>query len=95
MLLYLFCDGKTEDNLGQVPPTPHPDYHLYRERHYPASGLRAESARAVTGRRCPHNGKGEDFLTGKLDFFRETAVTPEQKVKKLFPRWEINRHVEG
>ena len=36
MLLYLFCDGKTEDNLGQVPPTPHPDYHLYRERHYPA-----------------------------------------------------------
>ena len=34
MLLYLFCDGKTEDNLGQVPPTPHPDYHLCRERHY-------------------------------------------------------------
>ena len=32
MLLYLFCDGKTEDNLGQVPPTPHPNY--YRYRHY-------------------------------------------------------------
>ena len=25
-------------------------------------GLCAESARAVTGRRCPHSGVGEDFL---------------------------------
>ena len=60
-------------------------------------GLRAESARAVTGRRCPHStsGKGEDFLTGQPDFFTETAVTPEQKVEKSFPRWEINRHAEG
>ena len=54
-------------------------------------GLRAESARAVTGRRCPHSGKGEDFLTGQLNFFTETAVTPERKVEKSFPRWEINR----
>ena len=60
-----------------------------------AKGLRAESARAVTGRRCPHSGKGEDFLTGQLDFFTETAVTLEGKVEKWFPRWEINRHVEG
>ena len=58
-------------------------------------GLRAESARAVTGRRCPHSGKGEDFLTGQPDFFTETAVTPERKVEKWFPRWEINRHAEG
>ena len=58
-------------------------------------GLRAESARAVTGRRCPHSGKGEDFLTGQPDFFMETAVTPERKVKKWFPRWEINSHAEG
>ena len=58
-------------------------------------GLRAESARAVTGRRCPHSGKGEDFLTGQPDFFTETAVTPERKVEKSFPRWEINRHAEG
>ena len=29
----------------------------------------AESARAVTGRRCPHSWKGEDFLTGQPDFF--------------------------
>ena len=25
-------------------------------------GLRAESARAFTGRQCPHSGKGEDLL---------------------------------
>ena len=47
------------------------------------SSPRAESARAVTGRRCPHSGRGE------------TAVTLDRKVEKLFPRWEINRHVEG
>ena len=45
------------------------------------AGLRAESARAVTGRRCPHSGKGGDFLTGQLNFFTETAVTPERKVE--------------
>ena len=60
-----------------------------------SKGLHAESARAVTGIRCPHSGKGEDFLTGQLNFFTETAVTPEQKVEKSFPRWEINRHAEG
>ena len=35
-------------------------------------GLRAESARAVTGRRCPHSGEGEDFLTGQLNFFYDS-----------------------
>ena len=58
-------------------------------------GLRAESARAVTGRRCPHSEKGEGFLTGQPDFFTERAVTPERKVEKSFPRWEINCHGEG
>ena len=58
-------------------------------------GLRTESARAVTGRRCPQSGKGEDFLTGQPDFFTETAVTPERKVKKSFPRSEINRNAKG
>ena len=52
----------------------------------PLSSLRAESARAVTGRRCPHSGEGEDFLTGQLNFFTETAVTPERKVEKSIPR---------
>ena len=50
---------------------------------------------AFTGRRCPHNGKGEDFLTGQPNFFTETAVTPERKVEKSFPRSEINRHDKG
>ena len=59
------------------------------------SSPRAESARAVTGRRCPHSREGEDFLTGQPDFFTKTAVTPERKVEKSFPRWEINRHAEG
>ena len=37
-------------------------------------GLRAESARAVTGRRCPHSGEGEDFLTvQKLDCWPKTS----------------------
>ena len=58
-------------------------------------GLRAESARAFTGRRNSYSGRGEDFLTGQPDFFTETAVTPDRKVEKSFPRWEINRHVEG
>ena len=58
-------------------------------------GLRAGSARAFTGRRNSHSGRGEDFLAGQADFFTETAVTPEQKVEKSFPMWEINRHAEG
>ena len=58
-------------------------------------GLRAESARAFTGKRNSHSGRGEDFLTGQPDFFTETAVTPERKVEKWFPMWEINRHAEG
>ena len=41
-----------------------------------------QPARAVTGRRCPHSGKGEDFLSRQPDFFTETAVTPDRKVQK-------------
>ena len=42
-----------------------------------------------------HSGRGEDFLSRQPDFFTETAVTPERKVEKSFPRWEINRHAEA
>ena len=59
------------------------------------SSPRAESARAFTGRQNSHNGRGEDFLSRQPNFFTETAVTPERKVEKWFPRWEINRHAEG
>ena len=30
-------------------------------------------------------------MSRQPDFFTETAVTPERKVEKWFPRWEINR----
>ena len=68
---------------------------LTRERLVEMKGLRAESARAFTGRRNSHSGRGEDFFTGEPDFFTETAVTLERKVEKWFPRWEINCHGEG
>ena len=55
----------------------------------------AESARAFTGRRNSHIGRGEDFLSRQQNFFTETALTPERKVEKSFPRSEINRHAEG
>ena len=38
---------------------------------------------------------GGKILTGQLNFFTETALTPEWKVEKSFPMWEINRHAEG
>ena len=37
-------------------------------------GLHAESARAVTGRRCPHSGQGEDFLTRQPVFFLQKRL---------------------
>ena len=58
-------------------------------------GMRAESARAFTDRRNSHSGRGEDFLSRQPNFFYGKAVTPERKVEKWFPRWEINRHAEG
>ena len=34
-------------------------------------------------------------MSRQPDFFTETAVTPDQKVEKSIPRWEINGHAEG
>ena len=58
-------------------------------------GLRAESARAFTGRRNSQSGRGEDFLSRQPIFYTETAVTSEQKVEKSFQRWEINHNDKG
>ena len=41
---------------------------------------RTESARAVTGRRCPHSGMGEDFLVSRPGPLKKTGVTREWKV---------------
>ena len=60
---------------------------------FPARALRALGLLLADG--TPTGGRGEDFLSRQQDFFTETAVTPERKVEKSFPRWEINRHVEG
>ena len=58
-----------------------------------ACALRALGLLLVDG--TPTVGGGEDFLSRQPNFFTETAVTPERKVEKSFPRWEINRHAEG
>ena len=60
---------------------------------YPARALRALGLLLADG--TPTGGRGEDFLNRQPDFFTETAVTPERKVEKSFPRWEINRHDKG
>jgi len=53
------------------------------------------SLMSYTARARAHSGEGEDFLMGQLIFFTKTALTPERKVEKSIPRWEINRHAEG
>ena len=60
---------------------------------YPARALRALGLLLADG--TPTGGRGEDFLNRQPNFFTETAVTPERKVEKSFPRWENNRHAEG
>ena len=76
--------------------------YLY-QKIYPARARSARARRACALRALgllladgtPTGGRGEDFLSRQPDFFTETAVTSERKVEKWFPRWEINRHVEG
>ena len=56
-------------------------------------GLRAESTRAVSGRRCPcpHSGVGEDFLARQPVLFTKRAVSWKQKVEKSIQRCQIDR----
>ena len=61
--------------------------------YYPAHALKALGLLLADG--APTVGRGKTFLTGQLYSFTETVVTPERKVEKSFPRWEINRHAEG
>ena len=49
---------------------------------YPARALRALGLLLGDGAPTVHSVKGDDFLTGRPDFFTETAVTPERKVEK-------------
>ena len=59
------------------------------------SRLRAESARAVTGRRCPHSGEGEDFLPRQMGPLTKTVVTQKRNVKKSIRRCQNDRNAEG
>ena len=62
---------------------------------YPVRALRAPGLLLADGAPTVR-GEGEDFLTGQPGFFfTKTAVTREQKVGKLFPRWEMNGLSEG
>ena len=49
-------------------------------------GLRAESARAVTGRRCPDSGEGEDFLTCQPFFFYRNSCNSGTESQKIVPK---------
>ena len=44
---------------------------------------------------APPQWEGGRLFEPPTGFFTETAVTPERKVKKSFPRSEINRHAKG
>ena len=46
-------------------------------------GLRAESARAVTGRRCPHSGKGENFFYRSAGFFYGSSCNFGTESRKI------------
>ena len=48
--------------------------------------LRAESARAVTGRRCPHSREGEDFLRGQPGSFYEKGCNSGTESRKIVPK---------
>ena len=60
---------------------------------YPARALRALGLLLEDG--APTVWRGKTFWRVNQNFFTKTAVTPEQKVEKLIPRLEINRHAEG
>ena len=45
--------------------------------------LRAESARAVTGRRNSYSGRGEDFLSRQPDFFYGNSCNSGTESRKI------------
>ena len=56
-----------------------PASHISTYLHYILlSSPRAESARAVTGRQCPHSGAGRDFLAGNEPSRTKTGVTRQR-----------------
>ena len=62
-------------------------------QNYPACALRALGLLLADG--TPTVGGRKTFWRVSRIFFTETAVTPERKVEKSFPRWEINSHAKA
>ena len=58
-------------------------------------GPRAESARAVTGRRCPHSGVGEDFLERRPGSPHENGCNSGTKSRRLDPKVPTGANAEG
>ena len=51
----------------------------------PTREARRPEARAFTGRRNSHSGRGEDFLTGQPDFFYENSCNSGTESRKIVP----------
>ena len=66
-----------------------------RAKHAGPKGLHAESARAFTGRRCPHSGEGEDFLRRQPDFFYENCCISGTESRKIVPKVGNERPLRG
>ena len=58
------------------------------------SSPRDDIAWAVTGRRCPHSGVGQDFLPRRTCPLMKTAVIGKQKFAKLIRRCQNDRTVD-
>ena len=56
--------------------------------------LRAESAKAVTGRRCPYSGEGEDFLTGRdgTENYHNSGMKSREKNGQISKFWGQKTH---
>ena len=58
-------------------------------------GPRAESARAVTGRRCPHSGVGEDFSARRPGSPHKNGRNSETKSRTIDPKVSKQNQCQG
>ena len=65
-------------------------YDIFRPKMILHKVNRCESARAVSGRRCPQSGVGVYFLASRQDVFAKTTVTRKRKVEKSFQMCKVN-----
>ena len=70
-------------------------YDIFRPKIVLHKVNRCESARAVSGRRCPQSGVGEDFLTRRPEFFCENNRNSETKSRKIVPKVQSEPFLRG